>query len=90
MRLGILADIHEAVEHLAAALERFRRERVDQVVFLGDVICNGERLAATTELLRRANPSGVWGNHDYGLCCDPEPPVREKYAGPLLGWCPAT
>src|SRR3954470_21428083 len=84
MRLGILADIHEAVEYLATALQRFREERVDQVVVLGDVFCTGERIVPTVELLHQAHPVGVWGNHDYGLCCDPEPPVRQKYAGPVL------
>lgn len=34
MRLGLLADIHEDVERLQAALDRFRREEVDQVVVL--------------------------------------------------------
>ena len=84
MRLGILADIHEEVEHLAAALERFRRERVDQVVVLGDVFCTGKRIGATVELLRPANPVGVWGNHDFGLCHEPEAAVQRKYAGPVL------
>jgi hypothetical protein len=84
MRLGILADIHEAVEFLALALEQFRRERVDQVVVLGDVFCTGERMVPTVELLRQAHPLGVWGNHDFGLCFEPDPPVREKYAGPVL------
>jgi hypothetical protein len=31
MRLGILADIHEEVVYLAAALERFLRERVRRI-----------------------------------------------------------
>jgi hypothetical protein len=84
MRIGILADIHEEVELLARALERLRQEQVDRIVVLGDVFCTGQRLAATVELLRPANPLGVWGNHDFGLCCEPEPSVREMYAGPVL------
>jgi hypothetical protein len=68
MRLGLLADIHEHLDWLRLALARFRRDGVDQVVFLGDVCCTGERLEATVELLRTASPVGVWGNHDFGLC----------------------
>jgi hypothetical protein len=84
MRIGILADIHEAVEFLALALERFQKERVAQVVVLGDVFCTGERMVATVELLRRAHPVGVWGNHDFGLCFEPDQPIQERYAGPVL------
>jgi hypothetical protein len=68
MRLGILADIHEEVQWLQMALERFRREGVEQVVFLGDLCCMGDRLEETVALLSTAGPVGVWGNHDFGLC----------------------
>src|SRR4051812_18678327 len=84
MRIGLLTDIHEEVGWLRLALERFRRERVDQVVFLGDVCCTGERLAETVDLLATANPVSVWGNHDYGLCGEPEPRDRQRYAAPVL------
>jgi hypothetical protein len=84
MRIGILADIHEEVRWLGLALERFRQERVDQVVVLGDVFCTGRDILPTVELLRLAHPVGVWGNHDFGLCFDPAPLVQERYAGPVL------
>jgi hypothetical protein len=54
------------------------------VIVLGDVFCTGSRLGPTVELLRPAHPVGVWGNHDFGLCFEPDPPVREKYSGPVL------
>ena len=84
MRLGILADIHEEVEWLTLALERFHRERVDRVVVLGDVCATGERLGLTVELLRAVGPVGVWGNHDFGLCREPAPVVRGRYPGTVL------
>lgn len=68
MRLGLLADIHEAVHPLRQALERFRDLAVDEVVVLGDVCAMHQHLDETVELLRRAGAVGVWGNHDYGLC----------------------
>lgn len=45
MRIGLLTDIHEAVEHAAAeqtqhlrmAFSLFRKEYVEQVVVIGDV-----------------------------------------------------
>jgi hypothetical protein len=84
MRIGLLADVHEAVECLTAALERFRHERVDRVVFLGDVYCTGDRLAETVDLLRSVDLLGVWGNHDFGLCRAPAPAARAKYAPDVL------
>jgi hypothetical protein len=84
MRIGILTDIHEEIAFLTLALERLRRERVDQVVFLGDVCCTGERLAETVALLGTASPVGVWGNHDFGLCGEPDPVTRQRYTAPVL------
>jgi hypothetical protein len=70
MRLGLLADIHEHVDLLQIALDRFRSERVDCVIVLGDVYQSGEALDETCRLLAEANAIGVWGNHDFGLCGD--------------------
>jgi hypothetical protein len=71
MRLGLIADIHEHVEFLRIALKQFREEKVDQVIVLGDVYRTGARLDETCRLLAEANATGVWGNHDFGLCLSP-------------------
>jgi predicted phosphodiesterase len=63
-----LTDIHEHVEHLRAALDRFGNERVDQVVVLGDVSLTSERIEETCRLLAEAHAVGVWGNHDFVHC----------------------
>jgi hypothetical protein len=79
MRLGLITDIHERVELLGSALNRLRGEDVEQTVMLGDIFETGERIADTCQLLVEHSVIGVWGNHDYGLCVDPEAEVREKY-----------
>jgi Calcineurin-like phosphoesterase superfamily domain len=84
MRIGILADIHEDVAKLALALQHFRREAVDQVLVLGDVFDTGQQLHEAVALLAGAGAVGVWGNHDLGLCFEPEERVRERYAGPIF------
>lgn len=71
MKLGLLTDIHEHVEHLQTALDLFRTEHVDQVVVIGDVFEMGQRIDETCRLLSEAKAIGVWGNHDYGLCVEP-------------------
>lgn len=78
MKLGIITDIHEALEPLQSALGHFRAENVDQIVCIGDVFRLGEHLGETVDLLKNANVIGVWGNHDFGLC-HPSPKVIEKY-----------
>jgi predicted phosphodiesterase len=84
MRLGLLTDIHEHVEFLTIALDRFDAERVDQVVVIGDVFRLGERIEETCRLLATANAVGVWGNHDFGLCIEPVERTRARYPASVV------
>lgn len=79
MRLGLLADIHEAVEPLREAIASFRQRGVDRILHLGDVCRMHRRLEETCRILRDANVQGVWGNHDFGLCRDVEDKVRRHF-----------
>ena len=79
MKLGIITDIHEHVEYLRIALDRFRQERVDQIVGIGDVLSMAQRIEETCSLLAKANVIGVWGNHDFGLCGEIDEDIRVKY-----------
>ena len=78
MLLGLLADIHEAVEPLREALGVFARLGVEEVVVLGDICETHRRLEETVSLLREARAVGVWGNHDFGLCRDITDDVRAR------------
>jgi hypothetical protein len=84
MRLGLIADIHEQVEFLRAALDRFRQQQVDRVVVLGDVFETGERIEETCRLLAEAQAVGVWGNHDFGLSDNPSNKIRAKYPASVV------
>jgi predicted phosphodiesterase len=81
MRIGILADIHEDVEALGQALGLLRQEGVGRLVVLGDLFYEGRRVAATADLLAGAGAAGVWGNHDLGLCHEPDPQLLARYPG---------
>ena len=60
MRLGLLADIHEAVAALRAALQLFRRNGVDKILHLGDVCRMHHYLPETCRILEEAGlPAGV-------------------------------
>jgi predicted phosphodiesterase len=79
VRIGILADIHEDIDALGHALAVMRAVRVDRVVVLGDVFYHGRHAAETVDLLVAAGAVGVWGNHDLGLCHDPDPTLLASY-----------
>jgi hypothetical protein len=83
MRLGILTDIHNHIAELATALVRFQEQGVEQVVTLGDTVEAFGRKSGTSTvamLLADCRATGVWGNHDFSLCHQPEPETRAKYA----------
>lgn len=84
MRIGILADIHEQVECLEPAIEMLRDAGADRIITLGDLCETGRRLGDTVRLLQAAGVTGVWGNHDYGLCRDLSPQSRTRYEPTVL------
>ena len=79
MKLGLITDIHEQTEHLRTALSVFHKKGVEKIVVIGDVFEMGERIEETCRLLAEAKAIGVWGNHDFGLCVDPDKSIRAKY-----------
>lgn len=81
MRIGLLADIHEDVDALHESLAVLRRENVHQTVVLGDLFYGGQRIEETAALLIEAGAVGVWGNHDLGLCHEPNPQFLARYPG---------
>ena len=79
MRIGILADIHEDVEALQQAIDLLRGEHADLLLVLGDLFYTGQRVAETVDVLATAGVVGVWGNHDLGLCHEPDPRLVTRH-----------
>ncbi|MBY0459854.1 MAG: metallophosphoesterase family protein [Gemmataceae bacterium] len=82
MRIGLVTDIHDQVELLAAALAELRAAGVDAVVTLGDTTdffgkWNTAREVAA--LRRAAGAVGVWGNHDAPLCRHVTEDIRARF-----------
>jgi hypothetical protein len=86
MKLGLLADIHEQTDRLREAIDVLQQHGADRFVVLGDVFEMGKRLDETVHLLQDVEAVGVWGNHDFGLCFDPEETVRSKYSAAVLNF----
>lgn len=89
VRIGIVADVHEAVDELRRALAEFRNRQVDLVVSLGDVcdsVSPAGRAAEVVALLKAAGAVGVWGNHDVGLCFDVPEQLRREASCDVLSY----
>jgi predicted phosphodiesterase len=89
MRIGILADIHADTDGLRRAIDLLSRHRADRFVVLGDVFEVGKEVGEAVALLRGVGAVGVWGNHDLGLCVEPDERVRARYAGAVLDFMQA-
>jgi predicted phosphodiesterase len=86
MKLGLLADIHEHTRRLQKSIAVLQEHGAERFVVLGDVFDTGKRIERTVRLLRQVGAVGVWGNHDVGLCFDPDDSVCERYGAAVLGF----
>jgi hypothetical protein len=81
-----LADIHEQTKQLRRAIEVLQQHGAERFVVLGDVFEMGKRMKETVSLLQQVEAVGVWGNHDVGLCFDPDEEVCQRYSAAVLGF----
>lgn len=89
MLIGIVADIHDAVEPLARALALLRDRGVERIVTLGDAFDSclpGEPGAQVARLLQEADATGVWGNHDFGLSREVPLQILDRADPAVLGF----
>jgi hypothetical protein len=86
MRLGLLADVHEAVDNLRRAIDALNAAEVSRFVVLGDIFETGRAIDETVELLAGLDSVGVWGNHDFGLCRDVDDRLRQRYSPQILDY----
>ncbi len=71
MRLAIISDIHGNLEALTAVLARIERERVDEIVCLGDTVGYGPDPGPCIDLVRSTCRVAVLGNHDEWAITSP-------------------
>lgn len=67
MRYGILGDIHGNLSALEAALACLKRENVETLISVGDVVGYGAAPRECIALLREARAVVVLGNHDAAV-----------------------
>ena len=67
MRIGIFSDVHANIEALSAVIEALRRESVDVLYCLGDVVGYGASPNECAELVRAQAAVTILGNHDAAV-----------------------
>jgi len=67
MRIAVISDVHGNLIALDAVLRDLRREQIDQIVALGDMIQSGPQPAEVVQRLRELNCPVVMGNSDSWL-----------------------
>lgn len=72
MKYGLFSDIHSNWEAFVAVQKALDQEKVDQYVFLGDIVGYGADPHACIGLLKKLIDQrgcrGVAGNHDHAVC----------------------
>lgn len=90
MRLALISDIHGNHVALEAVLTAISKEKITQVICLGDVASTGPGLGAVIKRLREMDSPVVMGNMDAWLL-QPEPKhqpdVRRKFWQEMDLWC---
>jgi predicted phosphodiesterase len=67
MKLAVISDIHGNLPALQAVLEDIERQRVDQIVNLGDILSGPLQPAETADLLMARGFVTIAGNHERQL-----------------------
>lgn len=65
MRIAVISDIHANTTAFQAVLDDMERQRIDKIIFLGDLVANGPRPKESLEMMKKLKPL-VWikGNTD--------------------------
>jgi diadenosine tetraphosphatase ApaH/serine/threonine PP2A family protein phosphatase len=64
MKFAIISDIHSNLEALTKALDTIKKEGVDEILFLGDVVGYGANPNECVDLVREHCSVILLGNHD--------------------------
>jgi predicted phosphodiesterase len=72
VKRAIISDVHGNLEALQAVLADIDRQKVDEIVCLGDVVGYGPNPCECVRLVRERCSLVILGNHDQGALFDPD------------------
>lgn len=67
MRYGVFSDVHSNLEAFEAICEDFKSCRIDQFLFLGDIVGYGANPSECIAMLKSLDPVSIAGNHDWAV-----------------------
>jgi len=83
---AIISDIHANAEALKAVLDVIDREKIEQIVCLGDVVGYNTEPNECVEILKQRSIPTILGNHDAVACDLEEPWGFNAVALPAILW----
>ena len=90
MKFGLFSDVHANWEAFSAVIEEFNKERVDQYVFLGDIVGYGADpvrcVRELKELIKRYDCQCLAGNHDHAACGLTDTALFNAHAKASIEW----
>ncbi|MDQ6603107.1 MAG: metallophosphatase family protein [Chloroflexota bacterium] len=89
MRIGLIADIHGNCIALDAVLAELERERVNELICLGDVAALGPQPGEVIARLRALGCPVVMGNTDVWLLAPPSDTIADAIDRATTRWCVA-
>lgn len=86
MRYGILGDIHANLSALEKVLECMRRDGVERLISVGDVVGYGAAPQECIHILRECGAVVVKGNHDAACVGELDARLFNPYARAAVEW----
>jgi predicted phosphodiesterase len=86
MRYGFFSDVHANLEALKVVVADFKKEKLDKVFFLGDVVGYGPDPNECTSIINDVSEVKLMGNHDYAALGLIETNLFNPYASKAMEW----
>jgi diadenosine tetraphosphatase ApaH/serine/threonine PP2A family protein phosphatase len=86
MRYAILGDIHGNSEALQAVLKLIKKQNIDTLLCIGDIVGYGADPGECVKLIRREKIISVAGNHDYAAAGLNDTDNFNSYAAAAVAW----
>jgi predicted phosphodiesterase len=68
LRYAVICDVHSNLEALEIVLEEIKRQRVDRIVHVGDIVGYNANPNECVEIFMNENITSIMGNHDAAVC----------------------
>jgi len=86
LRAAIISDIHSNLEALNAVLSQIKKEQIDKIVCLGDIIGYGPKPNECVSLVKEVCAQILLGNHDAACVNKSELLFFNRFAKEAIEW----